>query len=250
MDAVKAYLSPPEVKRVRYQSNFIKTAVCELRFPTLLELEMKAPTVFQAKIRKGYPFYERQVVDEVGGPEVSREVRYIFQSKDRNWTVTLKSFALALETSKYVDFEDFFSRFKQILDSARDIIDSDFFTRVGLRYVNWIPVEDEDLDGWIRGDLISPLTGGVLGAPQRFSGIVQGYMEGGGQYSLRHSLRSEQVNEKTRQTYVLDFDYFSENVEVGNVPALVQGFNKINFALFSWCLGDKAKKRLGEGKPK
>ena len=39
-------------------------------------------------------------------------------------------------------------------------------------------------------------------------------------------------------------------VEAAAVAARVTEFNKTNFALFSWCLGDKAKKLLGPGKLK
>lgn len=250
MDEPGRFLNPPSVPAVRYQRNFIKTAVCELRFPTLLELEAKPPHKFQAKIRKNYPFYEPQVIEQVGGPhELARELRYLFRSKDQQWTITVKSFSLAVETSKYLDFEDFFGRFTQVLASAKDMIDADFLTRVGLRYINLVPIEDGNLEGWIRSDLILPITGGVLGAPTKFSSLLQGPMEHG-QYSVRHGLKEEEPNKSPMKRYLLDFDYFSENVELDAVESRIKEFNNTNFALFSWCLGDKAKRLLGEGKPK
>ena len=254
-------LNPPPVTRVRYKRNFIKTAVCELRFPTLLELEARPPREFQRKIRKQYPFYEAQIIDMSGGDEVGREHRYLFRDKNQHWTVSVKSFALGIETSSYTDFEDFFKRFKQILGSARAMIDADFFTRVGLRYINHVPIEDGKVDGWIRGELIAPLTSGVFGDADKFVGFIQGNMDGG-QYTIRHGLRdvAHDRGKKTEPTtatapvnardYQLDFDYFSENVEFDNVESLVEKFNATNFALFSWCLGEKAQKLLGEGKKK
>lgn len=83
MDDSKQHLNPPTVPSVRYKSNFIKTAVCELRFPTILELDRRAPSEFQAKVRKHYPFYEGQVIEQMGAPEeILKERRYLFRSKD------------------------------------------------------------------------------------------------------------------------------------------------------------------------
>lgn len=261
----RAVLKPPEVQRVRYQRNLIKTAVCELRFPTLLELEARPPVQFQKKLRKAYPFYQSQIIDLSGGDEVAREHRYLFRSKDQHWTVSVKSFALSIETSKYLDFEDFFSRFKQVFASATGMIDADFFTRIGLRYINTIPLQDGIVEGWVRAELVAPLTSGVLGEATKFAGIIQGEMENG-HYSIRHGMKDDPeralsndnitrheeaakrgpMTSQVTRTYQLDFDYYSENVEMDAVESYIEQFNRTNFALFNWCIGDKARKLLGE----
>lgn len=246
------YLNPPPVNPVRYQRNFITNAVCELRFPTLLELETRAPKDFQAKIRKLYPFYENQFIEPIGAPEgASYEQRYLFRSKDKNWTVSVSSSTISIETSHYSEFDEFFGRLSSLLESAREMIDSDFFTRVGLRYINSIPVSDESPDGWINSDLILPLTSGIFGAVQSSATIIQGNLKDG-QYSMRHGLKSNniEVEKGDLLQYALDFDYYKENVEFTEVLQLVKAFNETNFAFFSWCLGKKAKLILGEGKPK
>jgi uncharacterized protein (TIGR04255 family) len=250
MDKPKVFLHPPKVDAVRYAGNFIKTAVCELRFPALLELEAKPPRAFQSKIRKLYPFYDTQFVDQMDEDQVAREHRYLFRSKDKHWTVSVKSFAIALETSKYVDFEEFFERLNKVIDSARDMIDADFFTRVGLRYINTIPMDTWEPTGWVRPELLSAYSTLPLGAHQDFACVVTGEMENG-KYTIRHGVKKDEDPKNTEgPKYTLDFDYYCENVEATAVSARVTQFNKTNFALFSWCLGDKAKKLLGPGKPK
>lgn len=245
----KQVLSPPTVASVKYDRNFIKTAVCELRFPTLLELETKPPTAFQAKVRKSYPFFEKQVVEQVGAEAMTREQHYLFRSKDKNWTVVVKSSSLALETSKYIDFQDFLDRFTEVMNYARAMIDSDFFTRVGLRYMNAIPMQGGNPEGWIRPELIRPIAGGVLGATKVSRALVQGFLENG-EYSMRHGFVTGEAGKGEPPSYTLDFDYFKEGVEFGEVIPLLKQFNETNFSLFIWCLDDKAKKVLGEGKAK
>jgi len=245
-------LNLPEVARVRYPRNFIKTTVCELRFPTLLELETKPPRAFQAKIRKSYPFYESQIMEPIGGPEgMANELRYVFRSKDQHWTVSVKSSALAIETTKYVDFENFHSRFVDILASAKEMVDADFFTRIGLRYINEIPIEDGKLEGWIRPELTVPLTGGALGSAEIYTSLIQGHMDRG-QYSFRQGYNKKR-NDGAKaggSVYRLDIDYSAENIEYQEVESLITYFNETNFRFFSWCLGEKAKAALGKGQPK
>ena len=216
----------------------------------MLELEEKPPRAFQAKIRKLYPFYDTQYVDQMGDDKVAREHRYLFRSKDKHWTVSVKSFAIALETSKYVDFEDFNGRLVKILESARELIDADFFTRVGLRYINTIPMDSWEPTGWVRPELLSAFSTLPLGVPETFGAIVTGDMENG-KYTMRHGFkRSEGAKEAADPQYTLDFDYYCENVEADVLANRIIEFNKTNFALFHWCLGEKAIAALGQGKPK
>ena len=247
------FLNPPAQSPVTFKQNFIKTAVCELRFPTLLELEVRPPHAFQARIRKIYPFYEAQVIEQVGASDpILHEQSYIFRSKDRHWTVTVKSSSIALETAKYESFEHFFERFSQLMDYARDLIDSDFFTRVGLRYINVVPI-GLPIEGWIEPALIAPILSGVTGDVRSYASVIHGQLERGG-YSFRHGFKSAgdggSVNDSSSETYNLDFDYFGENVEIQKVPDLVKYFHDMNFSFFYWCLGPKAREALGEGKPK
>ena len=242
-------LSVPQMDAVTYERNFIKTAVCEIRFPTLLELETKEPTAFQKAIRKEYPFYDAQQGFDVGddGAAGNRETRrYLFRSKDQKWTVALRSFSLALDTTKYKDFEDFEDRVKYVLDRSRDIIDADFFTRVGLRYINNIPIDEDDLSGLISPQLVSNVTEGVFGTVEEYRGIVQGYTDVG-QYSFRHGILKKAANkENPTKVYVLDFDFFDENVDFDDVLKKLRSFHDLNFSFFRWCLGDKAVAALGK----
>jgi uncharacterized protein (TIGR04255 family) len=247
-DKLNEYLAPPHTESVRYRTNFIRTAVCELRFPTILELETKPPHALQHKIKKSYPLYEKQIVEQVGAPEALRQQQsYLFRSKDQHWTITVKASSIAFETDAYKDFEDFYSRLCELLHNAADFIDSDFFTRVGLRYINFVPIKDGTLDGWIRSDLIQPLLSGVLGNTSKYAAFIQGSLKRG-HYSLRHGLQDEPTSKEGE--YYLDFDYFNENIDFKDAFELIKEFKETNFDLFLWCLGDKAKDLLGEGKQK
>lgn len=254
-DKIKS-LNVPLEESVRYETNYIKTAVCELRFPTLLELETTPPVKLQLALRKLYPFYreEQSVSLNLGSTPTSGKV-YIFESKKRDWTISLKPSSISLETKKYTDFDDFNERFSFMYNASSKFLDTDFFTRVGLRYINNVPLpsnnmDRKDISKWINEVLVAPLISDELGSLTAFNSDISGHTEYGG-YTFRHGFAppASQSNEQAI-SYLLDYDYFKEGVEYDDVIDIVKKFNAQNYNLFKWSLGEEAIKALGKGKTK
>jgi uncharacterized protein (TIGR04255 family) len=239
-------LSLPEQPRITYRRNLIRLAVCELRFPTILALETAPPEGFQRAIRKSYPHFERGANVDVQPGGVERESRYFFRSRHRDWTVLLRSHSISLETRAYPRFRVFKQRLLELLGAARSFIDSDFFTRVGLRYVNVLPVTGDEVIGWLNRDLVAPLANGLYGDVEGFFQQVAGVARAG-KYSFRHGFA--QIEGTGKREYVLDYDFYQEDVEAAQVGELVEAFNRECFALFSWSIGSKAREFLGEPIP-
>lgn len=235
-------LTLPDVERAQFEKNFIKTAVCEFRFPALLEFETKPPVQLQKELRKDLPHYDRQQSVSLNDP-ADREVKHLFKSKKGDWIVSFRSSAIAIETSRYTHFEDFQQQVQLVLDKSKPLLDTDFFTRVGLRYINEVQIEDRKLDGWIREELIEPLVNGVYGTVDRFAQEVRGVTKNG-KYSFRHGILG--IEADRRDLYTIDFDFYNENVEVSAVLPLISEFNKESFRFFSWVIGPKVKERLGK----
>jgi uncharacterized protein (TIGR04255 family) len=248
LTGARSVLNVPHVESVRYTRNFIKTVVCELRFPTLLDLEMAPPAKLQAALRKEFPIYDKQKsVDVSVGNSVSSENAYYFRTVKGDWTVGLRSSSLSVETHAYTEFSDFYDRLDRVLNAAEKIIDTDFFTRVGLRYINVVPVVMSDgLNEWINPGLIGALSDNVFGDIEQYASELQGSTDSG-KYSLRQALK---YRSEGKAEYVLDYDFFQENVKLVDTLGLVSEFNKINFSLFHYCLGTKAIEFLGPPKTK
>jgi len=239
-------LNVPAQPRITYRRNLIRLATCEIRFPTILSLEAVPPEDFQRAIRKVYPHFERGANVDVQPGGIERETRYFFRSRQRDWTVMLRSHSISLETRAYPRFRVFKQRLLELLGTARGFIDSDFFTRVGLRYVNVLPTTGEDVLGWLNRDLVAPLANGVYGDVEGFFQQVAGVARVG-KYSFRHGFA--QTEGSGKREYVLDFDFYQEDVEAAQVGDLIEAFNRECFALFSWSIGDKAREFLGEPVP-
>jgi uncharacterized protein (TIGR04255 family) len=236
-------LTLPDIEAVVFARNFIQTAVCELRFPTLVEFETQPPTQLQKALRKDYPYYESGQAVIVRPETVNREARYLFKSRKKDWTVSFKSSAIALETSRYTSFEEFLMRFRRLLEKSQPLLDTDFFTRIGLRYVDAISIKDDNLSGWVRDDLVPPLVKGVYGTVEQCVQEVRGFTEVG-RYTFKHGTLAK--TQDGFKIYNLDFDFYEENVQLDKVIPLLEQFNQLSFRFFHWAIGPKALERLGK----
>ncbi len=228
-------LSVPLVEPVTFGVTHIKTVVCELRFPALLELERKKLSEFQAPLRNAYPLYDRQRSIDVSPIEVGPgEVAHLFASRDKQWTVSVKHVAIGLETSHYTSFKEFEDRLRQIVKLSPPLIHSDFYTRVGIRYVNVIPVRELPLTHFINRDLVAPLSDGIFGTVGKYIQEVRGNAQHGS-YTLRHGF-ADDAGEGSPH-YMLDFDFYDGNVSASDLIDRVKSFRAESFSFFIWCLG-------------
>lgn len=235
-------LKLPEVSRAQFRKNFIKTAVCELRFPAILEYETKPPLTLQRELRKEYPEYEKQQAFNVADPS-EREVKHVLKSRKGDWLVTIRTYSIAIQTNRYTHFSEFLGRLQILIDKSLPLLDTDFFTRVGLRYINEIRLDDGGPQGWINDDLIAPIVHGIYGTVDRYVQEVRGSAESG-KFTFRHGIAGLDMDKQA--IYMIDFDFFNENVQAKHVVPMVTEFNKEAFRFFQWAVGTKAKEQLGE----
>ena len=240
-DPERQVLSLPAVDPAHYDKNFIRLAVCELRFPTLLELETTAPRIFTRALRSEFPTYEkRTALSATQENTIVGATQHTYLSKKSRWTVSVRSTALSLETSRYDSFEDFKKRLAFVLNAAKEMIDSDFFTRVGLRYQNVLPYKRDDISSWVNRDLVAPLAAGTFGDVDEHWQRVRGVTQEGYSYIFQHGVSVGPTPE-----YVLDIDFFVEDLQFSDTLQTVEGLHRCAFAMFCWSLGSVAKAQLG-----
>lgn len=241
------YLNVPEITPVQYERNYIKTAVCEFRFPIMLEWEDKPPPAIFKKLRKEYPFNNKvKYVDVIPSQKSEGNIFYNLQSKNNRWTVSIKPESISLETSLYKNFEEFYEKLEKVKIIIEDQIETDFFTRVGLRYINIIPFKTEDFKELLNPDLVKPLYKEVFGTVSQYTQLVQGHIKEG-MYNFRHGIKP---SDGLDVEYFLDFDYFKDGVEIKEALDLIKKFHNYNFNFFCWSLGKKGIDGLGKATPK
>jgi uncharacterized protein (TIGR04255 family) len=216
-----------------FKRNLIKSAIGELRFPILTALRSQTvPDELSKALRSPYPHYEQGLVISPGQHEA--ELSHVFKSRDRHWTVSLRQAAVSLETDAYASFEDFEKRLGKLVEILLPLLDTGFFTRVGLRYVNVLPVHRGGLEGWLNPKLHGLSMTPGLGYLQRAWSELVGRTETG-RYNLRWGFPNE-----LSQELILDTDFYTEDVDAGNLFELLPNLHEQSFALFRYWVDRSA----------
>lgn len=238
-----APLAVEQIEHQHFGTNFIRTAVCELRFPTLHEIDNdKPPLRFAHVLRKEYPAHAVASGVNLTAAALARNKTHVFTSRNALWSINLSTQALSLETSRYDSFRDFEARIGQLIEASLSFIDTDFFTRIGIRYVNVLPYERSTVAEWVNPSLVANLAAGLYGDCTEYSQSVRGTTEVGG-YLFQHGI-GQGKNASTTPGYGLDFDFYAENVEVKSAMSIIAALHKREYEMFMWSLGDRAKAHL------
>lgn len=265
MPAVRDIHSPiPASPRVIYQRNPLEMALCQVRVPPLLRIDVEPPAAFQEAIRAEYPGFAQKSTIALGS-DIPEEVKalveratgtmptgtaYDFTSEDGNWTVGLTRDFLSLSTKAYVRWEDFRAHLEGPFEAFVAEYRPGYLTRIGLRYQNVIQRSALGLDGRPWGEVLQPHIAGELAnneignsAEQAVRDIVFG-LGGSHRVRLRHGLARR--NAEPEDCYLIDADFYTEERR-GHDDA-IGSLNELNGhagRLFRWCVTDLVHEALG-----
>lgn len=237
----------------RYKRNFLRQAICELRFPTLMELgDPKPPSAMVSALRKDYPHLElaNEVIWGVGGGPGGSSHIHTMRSSRQTWAISLKQSSLTIETFAYSDYAEMKRRVSAAVNAVAKVIDTNFFTRVGLRYINVIDVGTDPVRGWVNPDLVAPLLHGAFTNIREYAGKIS-LAAGDGGCLLQHGVRTKPlVNDETvAPEYFIDVDSFREDVPITSVVRALDEMHAQAFDVFDWAIGPKAREHLTAEKP-
>ncbi|MFP3922770.1 TIGR04255 family protein [Pseudomonas sp. W5-36] len=232
----------------RFSRNFLKQAVCELRFPTLMELgEQRPPASFVKALRKDYPLLDmnNEFKLGIGSAHAGSSNIHILKSLKGNWSISLKESALTIETTNYTGFDNLRARILQAVEATKDFIDSAFFTRVGLRYINLLHSDHDDVTDWINPALIAPIASEKFTGINDFGGRFQLLAPDGG-CLFQHGVQLNQVkpDDSPVVEYMIDIDTFRAAVPLSDTAAAIDIMHHQAFDLFDWAITERAREFL------
>jgi uncharacterized protein (TIGR04255 family) len=231
-----------------YKRNFLRQAVCELRFPTLMELgDPRPPASLVTALRKEYPHLDlaNELTVGIGGTGSNNTHTHLFRSSKLTWTVSVKQSALSVETTAYTDYAHMRERVLRVVEAAAKVIDSDFFTRIGLRYINVIDRDTDSAVDWVNPALVAPILSGKFTGIQDYAGRLQLATADGG-CLLQHGIRMKpkHVRKETVPEYFLDIDSFRNDVAVSDTAAALDAMHTQVFSFFDWAISPGAREYL------
>jgi len=256
----------PHTERLIFRNNPLVEVICQLRFPTVLEILAEQPAKFQNLIRATYPIYNRDEgaiqgppgVDVSGllqnlklpgvGSLISQSLTHKFSTKDERHVISLNSNFVAVADYDYDRWENLRLQIDRAKSSLEEVYSPAFYSRIGLRYINKIDREELKLDApWHL--LINPALIGILGEPairdevreNSVVSLLQLESIEGGLIRLRHGLNQSDGH----MTYVLDADmYIQEGSETNEVIPILDEFRRTAGDLFRWAATDTLREAL------
>lgn len=213
-------LNLPAPSEARLPRSPLQTVVCQVRHEALDESTLKGRArAIRDQLKDAYPTLrpaEGGGVVVSGAPSnvtVGQELRWQLNSGDGSWTAIVANDFFALETTQYLDWDDFRSRLEDFVSAVLSTSDIAVELRVGLRYVDRLheptALHPADWSQWIRPAFVGPLADESLGpATTSFQGITQ--FDGGDETraNLRYGCFLEETDK--RWAFVLDHDCFRE----------------------------------------
>ena len=243
-------LNLPQADRQHFNKNYLASVVVEFKFPTLLEIAENLPVDLQKSVRGQFPHYERAHLASLTPHGSDHVVSHEFRTKSKKELVRLTQNSLSVTTYKYESYETFKDLAESVVEAFVPHLDTNFFTRVGLRYINKIntPNIRSEVSQWINQSLVDYISKGVISRIQDLKMEIGGDINESSKFHFRCGLvpKVTGANGQPSDTveFLLDYDYYSEDVEVLQVGDLMDKYHDVNFNFFWWSLGHKAKEDL------
>jgi len=250
----------PENKRILFKKNPLDRVICQLRFPTLLRIETEVPSNFQEKIRHDFPnFLEKSEVKvempvNIPGqpasdfpvkitPQASKN--YEFSSENEEWKLNLTRSFIALTTSSYTRWEQFKDKLSKPLETFVEIYSPEYFSRIGLRYIDIIKRSELGLESVSWNELLQPYILGMLATDPVGKNI--------GGYEAKNEIKLEdgasivrivtsliQDAETGEICFLIDSDFFTTTKTIIDESRnKLDYFNARGSRLIQWCITDR-----------
>lgn len=253
----------PESKRVIYRNNPLTEVICQLRFPTILEISSEDPADFQKRVRAKYPLYSRDdpgilLPKEISGllaglpiPRRAEDLTHKFLTEDSKKFISLNREFLAVTDKEYRRWEQFRQDIQLAQEALEGVYHPAFYSRIGLRYKDMIDKNRLGLkdDAW--DSLVNPSFIGMLGASQLRDKVQEIRSEvlirlddiPGSFVRIRHGLTGS--SEDRTEAYLIDVDFFTEDRRaIGNVSHVLATFNRMAGNLFRWAITPRLQSAL------
>ena len=257
----------PKSDREVYERNPLKEVICQLRFPTILQVTAEPPAQFQNSIRSSYPLYSEEnaasgLPKEVAGiiaglalPNGLPQPTHKFLTDDESRLISLSQDSIAVSEKKYQRWQCFREETELAESAFRNIYHPSFYSRIGLRYRDILDREELGLKGCPWAELLNLSFIGELGALDisdeikeiRTQSLVSLPDVHNGFVSIQHGLT--RTSDNGREVYVIDADFYTqERSELDHAFKILDAFNKWAGRLFRWAITGTLRNALGPTK--
>jgi uncharacterized protein (TIGR04255 family) len=256
----------PEAPKVIYDKNPLDLVICQLRFPPILKIDAEIPADFQDLVRRQFPNFNETAEVAIEIPpgqsaqipvDVLRQMlpsnkNYEFSSEDEVWKINLTRTFVALSTKGYPRWSEFKKKLEIPFEALCKVYSPNYFSRVGLRYIDVIRRSKLELTDIDLKELLSPYISGPLNSAD-VGPFVKNF-ESKYEINLVDGLGIARIiakfvefkEENNEICFMIDSDFSrKEKINIASALELLDSFNLKAHRLFRWCITDKLHKAMG-----
>lgn len=258
----------PHSSRQSYSKNPIQEVICQIRYPTILDISTRPPADFQNLIRQQFPMFDEGQPAPSGflegiPPEIAKLVEgpltrtaltvplYKFSTSDHDKTITLTQDFLAFSSNTYDRWENFSAGFQYAEAAFKETYGPAFYSRVGLRYRDFVDRGELGLQEHRWSDLFNPEFIGVLGAGSTGEAVEESRSNAlirlsglSGVARIQHGFAKRSTDDQI--VYSIDADFYkTDKTEIDHVGESLDIFNRCAGDFFRWAISDTLRDALG-----
>lgn len=239
----------PKIEHRVFDKNYLDSAVVELRYPTLLRLSESPPVEISEALRSKFPHYQTNKRFQMTPKGTTGEQSvYQFATRSQDKGLEITSSTISLQSRNYESFDDLMEYLRFVLEECVPLLDTNFFTRIGLRFINkvaGVSFDGSDITEWINSDLTKPIGVKGIGSIAHVHSQVTGPCGPESFYLFQFGLSPTVASEN--RVFVLDWDYYREDVEVDSCLDQLRYFHEQHRGFFWWALGKNSQEALING---
>lgn len=236
----------PQVKEVPLGRSPLKEVICQVRFPPLLRIVNEQPVDLQERVRARFPQIEVEKGLLVQGELLSDKPLsaksepqiFRFMSQDGNTVASLGLNFYALSTTTYTHWGEFLELVLFLTRTAREVYSLPYATRIGLRYINHLTLENTrvrsvgELWDIARPEITAMLRSECWDDPIGMSQQLQLAGEGDEKLTIRTGFTADES-----PIFLLDFDYYAEgHISLDDLATLCERYHGVIYRAFRWCI--------------
>lgn len=251
----------PQSDRVIFERNPLEQVICQLRFPTILQIAARDPAGFQDRVRAQYPGFSRNEAVQAAVPEEIAQLlgrfgmqlpgpnaSYTFKSADGHRQIGLTQEFVSVTDRHYVHWENFFAEVERARTALEAEYQPGFYTRIGLRYVDVIDRAELELQDVPWHELVNRQLLDALGSDEIGGQVTEIKTDAllivpevpNATLRLRHGLV------KTgKERYLFDADFYvDERKNSGDVAQILVRFHELAGHLWRWAIAPTLREAL------
>ena len=225
-----------------------------------MKIDTEIPDKFQELIRKEFPNFSEttnikleipselksQIPPDILSQAIQPSIKnYMFATEDNIWTINLTRTFIAVTTQKYTRWEEFKDKLALPLKALIDIYSPEYFSRIGLRYIDIIRRSTLGLSNVSWNELLQPYILGLLSATE-ISDHVKNLEN---KYEIQLSDNESfvriitsfvELGDAKEICFAIDSDFFNSNkTTLEQALQKLDYFNARGTRLIQWCIKDR-----------